>query len=136
LACWDQSAFRQVFVESYGSAIRWARPLYNGWAALRKQPKLPQPGKPFRFVSAALPIVLNDEPVVFRALLNAAIKLAAKRHEYLLIGMHERDPLLPVIKSHQSAEYLTRLYYVCWPDGEALRQQLDDRPPYLELGCL
>lgn len=136
LACWDQSAFRQVVVESYGSAIGWARPLYNGWAALRKQSKLPQPGRPFRFVSAALPIVLNDEPVVFCALLNAAIKMAAERYEYLLIGMHERDPLLPMVNARQATEYLTNLYYVCWPDGEPLRQQIDDRPPYLELGCL
>ena len=136
LACWDQSAFRQVVVESYGSGIGLARPLYNGWAALRKQPKLPEPGRPFRFVSAALPMVLNDEPVVFGALLNAAIKMAAGRHEYLLIGMHDSDPLLALVKSRWRAEYLTRLYCVCWPDGEPVRQQIDERPPYLELGCL
>jgi len=136
LACWDQSAFRQVVVERYGLGIGWARRFYNAWAALRKLPKLPQAGRPFRFVSAALPMALNDEPAVFCALLNAAIKMAAKRHEYLLVGMHDSDPLLPLVKSRWSAEYLTRLYYVCWPDGEALRQKIDERPPYLELGCL
>jgi hypothetical protein len=136
LACWDQSAFRQTIVESYGAPIRWARPFYNGWAALRRRPKLPQPGKPFSFITAALPLVLDDEPQVFRALLSAAIELAAKRSEYLLIGMHESDPLLSIAKARRIAEYFTRLYLVCWPGGEALCQQLDDRPRYLELGCL
>jgi hypothetical protein len=136
LACWDQAAFRQTIVESYEGSISWARPLYNGWAALRGQPRLPQPGEALRFLTGALALARDDEREVFTALLDAAVALGINHAEYLLIGMHESDPLLPLVKARQAAEYLTNLYYVCWQDGETLRQQLDDRPPYLELGCL
>ena len=35
-----------------------------------------------------------------------------------------------------AAEYRTRLFVVCWEDGEAERRALDGRVPYLELGSL
>ena len=33
-------------------------------------------------------------------------------------------------------EYCTHLFLACWADGETLVNLLDDRPVYLELGCL
>lgn len=137
LARWDQSRFRQTIVEQYATHLHWTRPIYNCCASLRGLPKLPKPGESFRFLTAALPLVLHDDPQVFTALLRALIERPAPvLCQYLLIGMHESDPLLRVVKLHQSTSYLTRLYHVCWEDGESLRAQLDTRPPYLELGCL
>ena len=137
LARWDQSRFRQAVVERYATHLHWTRPVYNCWASLRGLPKLPKPGECFRFLTAALPLVLHDDPQVFTALLRALIERTAPVFcQYLLIGMHESDPLLPAVKMYQSTSYLTRLYHVCWEDGESLRTKLDTRPPYLELGCL
>jgi len=53
-----------------------------------------------------------------------------------LVGMHERDPLLDVVKRFQTEVYMRRCYLVYWEDGAGLRQQIDERTPYLELGCL
>ena len=39
-------------------------------------------------------------------------------------------------RAFAAAEYRTRLFVVCWDDGEAYRGRLDARPPYLELGSL
>jgi hypothetical protein len=61
---------------------------------------------------------------------------AAGTHHYLMMGLHETDPLLPVVRACRAAWYDTRLYLVCWDDGEPTRKGLDGRPPYLELGCL
>jgi len=136
-ACWDQSRFRQTVVERYATHLYWTRPVYNCWASLRGLPRLPKPGAWFRFLTAALPVILDDDPQVFTALLRALIERAASGpYQYLLIGIHERDPLFPIVKMYQSTSYLTRLYHVCWEDGESLRTELDTRPPYLELGCL
>jgi hypothetical protein len=137
LAAWDQSHFRQTIVEAYQTSLRWTRPLYNAWASLRGVPPLPKPGGEFRFLTAALPLVMEGDPLVFDALLRAVLqRAAAGAHQFFLIGMHERDPLLKVVKAHQSTYYLTRLYHVCWEDGELLLRELDERSPYLELGCL
>ena len=46
------------------------------------------------------------------------------------------DPLLPAVRRRRVTQYATRLYHVCWEDGDELRQSLDAQPPYLELGCL
>jgi hypothetical protein len=124
-------------VHSYGGALRWLRPLYNGWAWLRGRPLLPRPGAAFRYLTAALPVVAGDDPQVFGTLLG---RLRAARGggpwEYLLLGLHEADPLLQVARAFRPACYTTLLYLVCWEDGEGLRGSLGGRPPYLELGSL
>ena len=138
LACWNQSRFRQTVVEAYGGHLQWTRPFYNSWARLRGLPQLPPTGEPFQHLTAALPVVRDGDPVVFARLLQEALSRSARKWKeaYLLLGLHERDPLLPVADVRKSHSYRTRLYHVCWDDGESLRAELDDRPPYLELGCL
>lgn len=136
LAGWDQHAFRQTVVHDYSPALRWTRPLVNGWAWIRGCPGIPARGASLRYLVAALPVVDGD-PAVFRALVDTLRQQAAGGPwDYLLVGFHEADPLLPMLRSYSAREYTTRLYLVCWDDGDALRSSLDDRPPYLELGCL
>jgi hypothetical protein len=55
--------------------------------------------------------------------------------DYFMVGLHETDPLLAVVRRRGRA-YVTRLFLVCWGDGEPLRRGLDRRTPYLELGAL
>jgi hypothetical protein len=137
LGGWDQLAFRQSVVQGYAGALRYARPLYNAWAWARGLPGLPAVGKPFRYLMGALPVVAEQSTVVFRALLDALLcRAAGMPYEYLLVGLHESDPLLGELQSYGGTGYRTRLFLVCWEDGEPLRRSLDGRPPYLELGCL
>ncbi len=113
------------------------RPIYNGWAYLSGRPALPEVGRPFEYVVAAIPVVANDDAHVFDALLDAALLRAAEINAgHLLVGAHENDPLFPKLKDRAVTSYATRLYYVCWEDGEAVRESLDGRVPYLELGAL
>jgi hypothetical protein len=132
LGVWDQGDFRQTVVHGYHGLLRWARPLYNRWAGLRGRPSLPQVGSPLRTRFAALPVVANDDPAVLEALLDAV----PPGGDYLLLGLHEGDPLLPAARRRAALEYVTRLFIVCWDDGEACRRALDGRVPYLELGSL
>jgi hypothetical protein len=135
LAGWDQQGFRQTVIDGYGRLLGLLRPVYNAWAHLRGLPGLPQPGEALRYLTAALPVVAGDDAQVFAAL-AAALRAAAARHDYLLLGLHEADPLLAAVRSWRATWYTTRLYLVCWDDGEEMRKGLDGRPPYLELGCL
>jgi hypothetical protein len=137
LGGWDQHPFKQSVVERYASHLRWSRPLYNVFAQLRGLPSLPPVGTSFRYLTAALPVVLDDDPAIFSSLLeHLLVQAAAGPCDFLTIGLHESDPLLPLVQPFQMGCYLTRTYLVCWNDGEILRARLDDRPLYLELGCL
>lgn len=137
LAGWDQQAFRQTVVCGYRGALRWTRPVLNAWAGLAGWPKLPAPGHGFRSLTAALPLVVDNDPQIFAALLDALLAQARSRLvDYLLIGLHENDPLWPVAKRHGGTCYTTHAFVVCWHDGESEFRQLDRRVPYLELGSL
>lgn len=137
LGAWDQHRWRQTVVHAYSRTLRWGRPFYNAWASLRGAPRLPRPGEPVRCLAAALPVVAGDDPALFRSLIEAALeRMADGPNEHLLLGLHQRDPLLDVLQSFSATWYTTRLYLVSWPDGEDLLRSLDGRPPYLELGAL
>src|SRR5207244_12823365 len=45
LAGWDQRGFRQTVVHAYRRPLRWAKPLYNGWARVWGRPRLPGAGE-------------------------------------------------------------------------------------------
>jgi hypothetical protein len=137
LAAWDQQAFRQTVVHGYARPLNWCRPVYNAWAGIWGRPILPKPGQPFRHLVAALPVVAEDNPEIFAALLLALLAIpGAGAYPYLLLGFHESDPLLTIARHYRSTWYTTRLYLVCWEDGEPQRSRLESRPPYLELGTL
>lgn len=137
LGGWDQSGFRQTVVERYSGLLRWTRWVYNGYAKLRGRPSLPKPGESFRYLTAALPCVENDDAEVFAALLDTLLaRFAGGDRDYLLLGLHESDGLLRPVAKRGTVSYVTWLYHVCWEDGDELRSRLDDRPAYLELGCL
>jgi hypothetical protein len=137
LAGWDQHGFRQTVVHAYTGMLSWGRAPYNCLARLRSFPRLPRPGECLRYLTAAVPVVDGDDPEVFAALLEALLNhSAAGPWSYLLLGLHEYDPLLAVVRSYRATWYTTRLYLVCWEDGEVRRAALDGRPPHLELGCL
>jgi hypothetical protein len=137
LAGWDQHSYRQSVVCSYHGWLRCLRPLYNVCAWFIDRPGLPQPGCAFHYLMGALPVVAEDDEHVFAALLEALLcRAAGGPWTHLLIGLHEADPLLPKVRCYQAACYLTHLFLVCWPDGEAARVAVDGRAPYLEAGSL
>jgi ribosomal protein S18 acetylase RimI-like enzyme len=137
LATWDQHRFRQSVVYGYGGWLHSLRPMYNLLARLRGRAVLPAPGEELRCLTAALPVVADDDPQVFAALLDAARqRVGGGPWSHLLVGLHEADPLLPVLRRYRAASYATHLYVVSWEDGRAAIAALDGRPPYLELGSL
>jgi hypothetical protein len=137
LAGWDQHDDRRSVVHSYGGWLSSTRPFYNTWALIRGLPHLPAPGEPLRYLMGALPAAMEDDQTVFAALLEAMrVRAAGGPWTHLLLGLHQSDPLLQAARRHQAACYVTRLFLVCWQDGDEALSALDDRVPYLEAGSL
>lgn len=137
LAGWDQQAFRQTIICGYRGTLRWTRPVFNAWARVTGRPGLPAPGSGFRYLIAALPLVAENDPAVFLALIRELVAQARERSfDHVLIGLHESDPLWPLARTFGGMCYTTHLFVVCWDDGEAEFHGLDQRVPYLELGSL
>jgi hypothetical protein len=137
LGCWDQRAYKQISINHYSPSLSILRPVYNAWATLRRHPVLPPVGATLPVNLAAIPVIRDDCPAVFHALLNATLhQLAAHGERLLLVGLHERDPLLPIAREFAGRTYLTNLYLVYWPEEKPDVDQLRQRVPYLELGSL
>jgi hypothetical protein len=134
---WDQHSFKQSIVEGYSTALKWLAPVYNSWAKIRGRPAIPRPGTELRYLTAAIPVVADDNEEVFLALVRAVLaKASGGEQHYLMLGLHERDPLLPAARRLGGRTYAGRLYLACWEDGEELYKSLDDRVPYMEVGSM
>jgi hypothetical protein len=138
LGIWEQMPFRQTVVEGYSTWLRWLRPVYNTWALLRRRPQFPRVGRPFRYLTAALPLVRDGDPGVFQALLAAAVgRSRDARQNCLLLGMSTHDPLFAAMRRQAVFAYATQVYTVSWDDKpEEMVEPFVDRDLYLELGCL
>lgn len=136
LAVWDQRAFRRSVVTGYAPWLARGRLLYNGWAALSGLPRLPAAGTTLDGAYLALACVRGDDPRVFAGLLERALRKARGVCSFLVAGMHESDPLLPVLRCLRHIDYPSRLYVACWEDGEEDFRSLDGRVPYVEVGSL
>jgi hypothetical protein len=137
LGAWDQLAFRRSIVHGYGPVLAKLRPIFNSWSRIRGRSGLPTCGAPLRILFAAVPVIENDDADCFRLILDACLKLNSGRgFSHLVIGVSEQDPLLAILKRYPAIVYRTRLCYVQWDPQSSFHETLDDRPPYLEVGCL
>lgn len=134
---WDQTSYKQTVVQSYSKTLRRLRPIYNLLAPFVRAQPLPGTGSHIRSAYASFICIADDDPQVFVALLDRLYQLAlARRHAYLMIGLAEHDPLLALAKSYTHIAYHSRLYSVCWPDGQNSQTLLDSRVPYIEIAAL
>lgn len=138
MASWDQRAFKQNVIEGYMTPLRVLRPLLNPALHLAGWPPLPAVGRNLNMLDAAFVCVRDDDPAVFRVLLDSVLAEAHRAgFHFYCIGLHERDPLTKTMKAFASVNYRSRLYLVRWPDDPDLPPGLlQDRIPYLELGTL
>jgi hypothetical protein len=137
IGSWDQHGFKQSIVEGYSTALKWVSPVYNLWSWVRGRPAIPRPGTELRYLTAAIPVVADENEEVFLALVRAVLaKASGGGQQYLMLGLHERDPLLSAARRLGGRTYTGLLYLACWQDGEELRKSLDDRVPYMEVGSM
>jgi len=138
LGYWNQSDFKQSIISNYSLALKLAKPFYNLYLRAIGGKPLPQAGQKLEHSYATLCCIKDDEPQVFEALLNAVYAIAYERGDaYLMIGIHEKDPLLPIAQAIPHVAYRSRLYAVTWDDEDTgFYDELDERLPHIEIATL
>jgi hypothetical protein len=135
MAAWDQVAFKQDVVDSYGPALRRLRPAYDLFARLFGMQPLTPPGQAIALAFASCICVANDDSGVMRALLSACIRSAYERGKaFLMLGLADDDPLLAVARRYLHITYHSDLFAVSW--SETPVASLDGRVPYIEIATL
>lgn len=137
MGMWNQLAFKQFIIKGYSPLLNKVRPLYNCVAKLFRFPGFPAIGKNLAVCYAFSIAIDNNDAEVFEQLLSVVYNEAGKyQHDYLILGLHSRDPLCHVAKSIRHFLYKSNLYVVHWEDGIEEFEALDGRVPYLEIATL
>jgi len=135
MAAWDQAAFKQDVVDSYGPSLRCLRPVYDFVARLFGMQPLTPPGQAITLAFAACICVANDDSGVMRALLSACARNAYERGKaFLMLGLTDDDPLLAVARRYPHITYHSDLFVVSWSGTPVA--SLDGRVPYIEIATL
>ncbi len=135
MAVWDQAAFKQDIVDSYGPALRRLRPVYNLAVRFLGASPLTPPGQVIPLAFASCICVADDDPDVMKALLSASVKHAFEQGKvFLMLGLADEDPLLPIARRYLHVEYHSDLFALSWSEDPI--HQLDRRIPYIEIATL
>jgi len=135
MAAWDQAAYKQDIVDAYGPGLRRLRPVYDLVARAFGARPLTPPGQAIRLAFAACTCIAGDDPAVMSALLSACAGNAYRRGKaFLMIGLADNDPLLPIARRYLHITYHSELLAVAW--SAAPPRQLDQRVPYIEIATL
>jgi hypothetical protein len=125
MAAWDQAAYKQDVVAAYGPSLR---------RALGARPLTP-PGSAIPLAFAACTTVADDDPAVLRRLLAACAERARQRGKaFLMVGLADEDPLLPVVRRWLHVTYRSDLFTLAW-DGATVPVP-DGRIPAIEIATL
>ena len=134
---WDQRSFKQMTVQRFSFSMKCVKWLWDTVMPWSGYVALPNVGDSFDIFFCANPAVDNDDKEVFQALLHTMVSENGGG-EYLccVVGLCDGDPLSPVASSLLNFSYSSRLYVVCWDDGEDAYKALDERIPYVEAATL
>lgn len=135
MAAWDQAAYKQDVVASYGPTLRRLRPAYDILARVLGARPLSRPGEAILLAFAACTAVADDDPAVLRGLLVACAERARGLGKaFLMLGLADSDPLLPVARRWLHVTYHSDLFTLAWDPEQA--PVPDGRVPCIEIATL
>lgn len=134
---WNQINYKQMIVNQYNGKMKFIRPIYNTVAKIFRSAQLPEPSKPINIINVSFIAIDNNNPEIFRILLqNIHNDSADKKFSYLAIGLHSQDPLLKVTEEYPRINYKSKIFAATIDGQQDFLKKIDNRIPYLELAAL
>jgi hypothetical protein len=136
IACWNQLPFRRTLVTGYSGYMKWLKQFISPFTRALHLAPIPNPGEPLRNVIAACIAIAGNNQQIFEALLNTILHDEYDTGKaFLLVGLMEEDPMLPMLRKYLHIPTRTCIYALSWNGHHAVPKR-DGRIPYLELGSL
>lgn len=128
-ALWDQRCFKQTVVRGYTVPLALGRPMFNLFAPLFKQPRLPAVGEMLASALVSHLAVDHSRTDALLTLIGQLRAVAQERGiELLTLGFAASDPSLKIIRcGFGGREYRSRIYVVRWPGIGKPAGELDCR---------
>jgi len=98
---WDQKAFKQTRVARYSPWLGALRRPYNLCSRLFGGLHLPAIGATFSYLSLHGLSVLNNDPLIFQALLEHVLAHQVQPQQSLVCGFFDDDPLAQVVRPYR-----------------------------------
>lgn len=134
---WDQSDYKQTVIQGYHGALHILKPVYNLFTPLLGTPPLPDRGEKLNSAYASFICLQNNNPSIFRILLEELCILTRERgFHFLMLGLSELDQLLPAAQDLPHISYESSLYTFSMKGPEIPVPVPDDRIPYIEIAGL
>lgn len=128
-AGWDQHRFKQTVLIQYKGKMRLVKRLFGTM--------LTDEGAELPHAYACFLAVCGNSVPIFAALLAALCNdWLEKKQRFLLLGLHETDPLNATVRFLPRISWPSRLYAVDYASESVIQGRLDSRTPYLELATL
>ncbi|GAA3956893.1 hypothetical protein [Allohahella marinimesophila] len=135
IGTWDQKAFKQTLVLAYTHGLQTLRHLYNLQNQLRGGPRLPQPGGQLVYLTLHSMLVKDNDPTIFKALLDTIHASMGRHYDALVCGLFEQDALRPVLEKFRR-ETIRSQHFILAHSGDP-RLGLNGRlTPYVDAARL
>jgi hypothetical protein len=138
VAVWDQSSFKQVYIQNYEKKMQYFRPILNLFRRWTKYPYFPKVGSQFShaFLSHLAIDDGHDESLV--PLVQTAINQNINQgFHYLSLGLLQNSQLIPIIQKEFRPYTLKSIAYLAyWPGDENPVDHWPDVNGHLEIAVL
>lgn len=134
LGLWDQKGFKQTRVLRYPAGLSWVRFFWNAWSYLFGGVRLPAAGGLVPYLVAHSLLAEDDDAAIMDALLSCAVRQRGRQYGAISVGFFRHDPLAQVVQRYRRQVMHSRHFLVGYFNDP--RQQLDARPPYIEIARL
>ncbi|WP_322095642.1 hypothetical protein [Paraburkholderia bannensis] len=133
VAPWDAGRIKRIVIERLPPSLQALRIGVNALASVLRRPPVAAPGEPLSDVYLTHLQVLNRNPAVFSALLDAAWSRVRSTHALMQLCLYENDPLWAAMQGFRYTRTPMDLYTL----PTDAREVADPRTIDLELkGCL
>lgn len=128
LGLWDQSPFRRTIATKFTRGIRSAVRFLAMLGLLWKLPPIPREGQALRYAFGRWPIAKPENIEALSALCRFALNKVHhdKKHQFLSIGFHERDPLVASLEGITKVQEKIEIFTYWLKDSEGYRVAKQD----------